>query len=246
MSNDITRQIILDTETTGINRLGIHYEKHRIIEIGAVEIVNRRLTGSQFHIYLKPNRLIDLEAFNVHGISDEFLADKPVFADVADEFLDFIRGSELVIHNAPFDIGFIDYELGMLGRGIAKINTFCLVTDSLQLARKIFPGKRNNLDALCDRYLINNSQRKLHSALYDAKILADVFLLMTGGQTLIPFDMVAQEQHEINSISIQRMNRAKTSLKVIYASNEEVLAHNQQLDLVQKKSGSCLWRRINS
>ncbi|WMQ73989.1 MAG: DNA polymerase III subunit epsilon [Sodalis sp.] len=244
MSTNITRQIILDTETTGMNKLGIHYEGHRIIEIGAVEVINRRLTGRRFHVYLKPDCLVDPEAFNVHGISDEFLADKPTFADVANEFLQFIRGGELVIHNAPFDIGFMDHEFAMINHGIAKIDTFCKVTDSLLLARKMFPGKRNNLDALCDRYLIDNSKRTLHNALLDAKILADVFLLMTGGQTAMCFAMEGeQEQREVgDTVQIQRVQRTKTSLKIVYASDEEVLAHEQRLDLVQKKGGSCLWR----
>ncbi|KYP97358.1 DNA polymerase III subunit epsilon [Sodalis-like endosymbiont of Proechinophthirus fluctus] len=245
MSTNITRQIVLDTETTGMNKLGIHYEGHRIIEIGAVEVINRRLTGWHFHVYLKPDRLVDPEAFNVHGISDEFLADKPTFADVADEFLQFIRGGELIIHNAPFDIGFMDYEFAMLNRGIAKTDTFCRVTDSLLLARKMFPGKRNSLDALCDRYLIDKSKRTLHGALLDAEILADVFLMMTGGQTAMRFATEGeQEQCEADdTVQIQRLQRAQTSLKIVYASYEEFVAHEQRLDLVQKEGGSCLWRK---
>ncbi|RLR18229.1 DNA polymerase III subunit epsilon [Sodalis-like symbiont of Bactericera trigonica] len=248
MSTDITRQIVLDTETTGMNKSGVHYEGHRIIEIGAVEVINRRLTGRHFHVYLKPDRFVDPEAFNVHGISDEFLADKPTFADVADEFLHFIRGGELVIHNAPFDIGFMDYEFGMLKRGIAKTDTFCKVTDSFLLARKIFPGKRNSLDALCDRYLIDNSKRTLHGALLDAEILADVFLLMTGGQTAMRFAMEGeQEQRDVGETGqVKQVQRGQTSLKVIYASDEEVVAHEQRLDLVQKKGGSCMWRSERS
>lgn len=152
MSTDSNRIVVLDTETTGMNKLGVHYEGHKIIEIGAVEIVNRRLTGRHFHVYIKPDRLVDPEAIAVHGITDEFLQDKPEFAAVADEFINFIRGAELVIHNAPFDIGFMDYEFELLNRGLAKTETFCRITDTLAMARKIFPGKRNNLDALCDRY----------------------------------------------------------------------------------------------
>ncbi|WP_312158479.1 DNA polymerase III subunit epsilon, partial [Pantoea piersonii] len=182
MSTANNRQIVLDTETTGMNMIGVHYEGHRIIEIGAVEVVNRRLTGNNFHIYLRPDRLVDPEAFGVHGIADEFLADKPTFAEVADEFLDYIRGAELVIHNASFDIGFMDYEFSMLNRGIGKTETFCRITDSLAMARKMFPGKRNSLDALCSRYEIDNSKRTLHGALLDSEILAEVFLAMTGGQ----------------------------------------------------------------
>lgn len=249
MNTDITRQIVLDTETTGMNRQGIHYEGHRIIEIGAVELINRRLSGRRFHVYLKPDRLINPEVFNIHGISDEFLADKPTFAEVADEFLTFIKNSELVIHNASFDIGFIDYEFAMLNLTIGKIVSFCTVIDSLQLARKMFPGKRNNLDALCERYLIDNSKRTLHGALLDAEILADVFLLMTSGQTKMPFvmDTVSDELHAVNETTqIQRVQRIQSPLKVIYANEEEIQAHESRLDLVQKQSGSCLWRTKNN
>lgn len=184
MSTAITRQIVLDTETTGMNRLGVHYEGHKIIEIGAVEVINRRLTGRHYHVYIKPDRLVDPEAFMVHGISDEFLQDKPAYAEIAEEFIEFISGAELVIHNAAFDIGFMDYEFRMLNRDIPKTETFCKITDSLMVARKLFPGKRNSLDALCDRYQIDNSKRTLHGALLDAEILADVYLAMTGDKPL--------------------------------------------------------------
>ncbi|MFS2222214.1 DNA polymerase III subunit epsilon [Pantoea sp. B65] len=242
MSTAITRQIVLDTETTGMNMIGVHYEGHRIIEIGAVEVVNRRLTGNNFHMYLKPDRLVDPEAFGVHGIADEFLLDKPSFSDIADEFLDYIRGAELVIHNASFDIGFMDYEFSKLNKGIAKTDTFCQVTDSLMLARKMFPGKRNSLDALCSRYDIDNSKRTLHGALLDAEILADVFLLMTGGQTSLSFSVEGERQEADGSQSIQRITRPQSALRVLQASDEEVMAHEQRLDLVMKKGGSCLWR----
>ncbi|MBK4716512.1 MULTISPECIES: DNA polymerase III subunit epsilon [Tenebrionibacter/Tenebrionicola group] len=243
MSTAITRQVVLDTETTGMNQIGAHYEGHRIIEIGAVEVINRRLTGNNFHVYIKPDRLVDPEAFGVHGISDEFLLDKPAFADIADDFIEYIRGAELIIHNASFDIGFMDYEFGMLRRDIAKTNTFCQVTDSLALARKMFPGKRNSLDALCSRYEIDNSKRTLHGALLDAQILADVYLAMTGGQTSLSFapdgdvHRLAGEEH-----AIQRVVRRASSLRVIAASEEERAQHESRLDLVQKKGGSCLWR----
>ncbi|PWC09271.1 DNA polymerase III subunit epsilon [Brenneria roseae subsp. americana] len=243
MSTEITRQIVLDTETTGMNKLGVHYEGHKIIEIGAVEVINRRLTGRHFHVYIKPDRLIDPEAYNVHGISDEFLADKPTYADVVDDFLDFIRGAELVIHNAMFDIGFMDYEFRMLNRDIPKTETFCKITDSLLMARKIFPGKRNNLDALCDRYQIDNSKRTLHGALLDAEILAEVYLAMTGGQTSLAFSMEGEAQRQENeSETIQRITRPASALKVLYANEEELFAHEKRLDLIAKKGGSCLWR----
>ncbi len=243
MSTAITRQIVLDTETTGMNMVGVHYEGHRVIEIGAVEVVNRRLTGNNFHMYLKPDRLVDPEAFGVHGIADEFLLDKPTFADIADEFLDYIRGAELVIHNASFDIGFMDYEFSKLNRGIPKTETFCQVTDSLLMARKLFPGKRNSLDALCSRYEIDNSKRTLHGALLDSEILAEVFLAMTGGQTSLAFSQDGEQQDAANGEAVhQRIARPLSALRVVSASEEEIVAHEQRLDLVQKKGGSCLWR----
>ncbi|HAT3518181.1 TPA: DNA polymerase III subunit epsilon [Serratia marcescens] len=242
MISTTTRQIVLDTETTGMNKLGVHYEGHRIIEIGAVEVINRRLTGRNFHVYIKPDRLVDPEAYGVHGISDDFLADKPTFDQVADEFLDFIRGGELVIHNAAFDIGFMDHEFRMLQQGIPKTETFCTITDSLLMARRLFPGKRNNLDALCSRYEIDNSKRTLHGALLDAEILAEVYLAMTGGQTSIAFQMEGDTQQNDAAQEIQRIVRPATAMKVVYASDEEVKAHEARLDLVAKKGGSCLWR----
>ncbi|MBA0219202.1 MULTISPECIES: DNA polymerase III subunit epsilon [Pectobacterium] len=243
MSTEITRQIVLDTETTGMNMLGVHYEGHKIIEIGAVEVINRRLTGRHFHVYIKPDRLVDPEAYNVHGISDEFLADKPTYADIVDDFLDFIRGAELVIHNATFDIGFMDYEFRLLNRDLPKTETFCKITDSLLMARKIFPGKRNSLDALCDRYQIDNSKRTLHGALLDAEILAEVYLAMTGGQTSLTFSMEGEtQQKNENTETIQRIVRPQSALKVLYADESELLAHEQRLDLIAKKGGSCLWR----
>ena len=242
MSTANNRQIVLDTETTGMNMIGVHYEGHRIIEIGAVEVINRRLTGNNFHMYLKPDRLVDPEAFGVHGIADEFLADKPLFADIADEFLDYIRGAELVIHNASFDIGFMDYEFGMLKRDIGKTDTFCKVTDSLAMARKMYPGKRNSLDALCNRYEIDNSKRTLHGALLDAEILAEVFLMMTGGQTSLAFSAEGDQGSQNTGDNIQRIVRPSSGLRVVNASDDEIIAHESRLDLVLKKGGSCLWR----
>ena len=242
MSTANNRQIVLDTETTGMNMIGVHYEGHRIIEIGAVEVINRRLTGNNFHMYLKPDRLVDPEAFGVHGIADEFLADKPTFAQIADEFLDYIRGAELVIHNASFDIGFMDYEFAMLQRDIGKTETFCQITDSLAMARKMFPGKRNSLDALCNRFEIDNSKRTLHGALLDAEILAEVFLTMTGGQTSLAFSMEGEQSNEVAGEHIQRIVRPGAGLRAVSASDEEIMAHESRLDLVQKKGGSCLWR----
>src|SRR5471032_1510204 len=225
MISSPTRQIVLDTETTGMNKLGVHYEGHRIIEIGAVEVINRRLTGRNFHVYLKPDRLVDPEAFGIHGISDEFLADKPTFADIADDFLDYIRGGELVIHNASFDIGFMDYEFGMLGRDMPKTDTFCKVTDTLQMARKLFPGKRT-----------------LHGALLDSEILSEVYLMMTGGQTIMKFSHEGDQKTGADGQGTQRVTRPAAGLKVIRASDQEIVWHEERLDLVVKKGGSCLWR----
>ncbi len=237
-----TRQIVLDTETTGMNMIGVHYEGHRIIEIGAVEVINRRLTGNNFHVYLKPDRLVDPEAFGVHGIADEFLLDKPTFAEIADDFLAYIKGAELVIHNASFDIGFMDYEFSKLQRGIPKTETFCQITDSLAMARKMFPGKRNSLDAICSRYEIDNSKRVLHGALLDSEILAEVFLIMTGGQTSLAFSMEGDREEQSDGETIYRIERPASGLRVVRASEVEMTAHEARLDLVQKKGGSCLWR----
>ncbi len=236
------RIIVLDTETTGMNlEGGPHYQGHRIVEIGAVEIINRKLTGRHFHVYIKPDRKIQEEAIEVHGITDEFLVDKPEYRDVHDEFLDFIKGAELVAHNAPFDVGFMDYEFSMLNASIGKTEDFCHVTDTLAMAKKIFPGKRNNLDILCERYGIDNSHRTLHGALLDAEILADVYLMMTGGQTSIQFGG-GNSEGETGGESIKRVAAGRKTLKVIAASADELEAHDARLDIVAK-SGSCLWRQ---
>ena len=175
------RQIVLDTETTGLEVS----QGHRIIEIGCVELVNRRLTGRHFHQYINPRRDIDQGAIEVHGITDDFLADKPAFETIASSFMDFIQGAELVIHNAPFDIGFLNSELERIATAAGRIEDLCTITDTLVMARAKHPGQRNSLDALCQRYLVDNSQRDLHGALLDAEILADVYLAMTGGQTAL-------------------------------------------------------------
>lgn len=243
MNTSVIRQIVLDTETTGMNRVGLHYEGHRIIEIGAVEVINRRLTGRNYHVYLKPDRLIDPEAFEVHGISDEFLLDKPSFAQIADEFIDYIRGAELVIHNASFDIGFINYEFQLLQRDLPKTETFCQVTDTLAMARALFPGKRNNLDALCDRYQIDNSKRTLHGALLDAEILAEVWLAMTGGQTSLAFSAETQTTRQNQQVEqIRRIARSAQPLPIRCADEAEQTAHEVMLDALAKKGGQCLWR----
>lgn len=234
------RQIVLDTETTGMNMdTGPHYLGHRVIEIGCVEVVNRRLTGRHYHVYLKPDRKVDEEAIRVHGITDDYLADKPPFSAKVDEFLQFIDGAELVAHNAPFDVGFLDYELQLLGRP-ERMAALCKVTDTLALARKMFPGKRNNLDILCDRFGIDNGHRTLHGALLDAEILADVYLLMTGGQTKL--NLQSDNGQQGDASGIRRLNAGRAPLKVIRAGEQELQAHEARLDLVMKKGGSCLWR----
>ena len=236
----IVRQVVLDTETTGMNMTGQPQIGHNIIEIGAVEVINRRLTGRTFHVYIKPPRKVDEEAIRVHGITNEFLQDKPVFAEIADDFLAFIKGAELIIHNAPFDVAFMDQEFSYLKDPPPKTAEMCTVTDSLQLARKMYPGKRNNLDALCDRLGIDNSKRVLHGALLDAEILADVFLMMTGGQIALLVDeenTTAQIGEEVVKVSYDLSNAV-----VLNASDEELNAHETFLALIEKKSkGNCIW-----
>lgn len=242
ISTTITRQIVLDTETTGMNTSGGQpFEGHRIIEIGAVEVINRRLTGEHFHVYIKPDRSVDPEAYEVHGISDEFLMDKPPFSEIADDFYQFIKGAELVIHNASFDVGFINHEFRLLKTPLAEVETFCTVTDTLAMARRLFPGKRNNLDALCDRYHIDNSRRTLHGALLDAEILAEVYLAMTGGQTSIAFANENDAAQQVMGDTIQRLDNHVGELKIVYATEQELIKHEERLDLVNKK-GHCLWR----
>lgn len=172
------RQIFLDTETTGIS----YKQGNRLIEIGCLEAVDRQLTGQQFHYYINPERDIEEGAFRVHGLSREFLSDKPVFKEVAQAFVDFVTGAELIIHNAPFDVGFLDHELAMLKQSFKPLATICTITDTLVMARQKHPGQKNNLDALCRRYTINNQHRELHGALLDAELLAQVYCRMTGGQ----------------------------------------------------------------
>src|SRR5579872_5643222 len=215
------RQIALDTETTGLEpALG-----HRIIEIAGIEIINRRLTGKHFHCYLNPNRDIDAGAQNVHGITTEFLKDKPTFAQTAEEFLAYIKNSELIIHNANFDVGFINHELQLLNPKADKITEYCKITDTLSLARLRHPGQKNNLDALCKRYNIDNSKRDLHGALLDAQLLAHVYLAMTGGQGTLFGD----ETQNFQSQGQPTKKRSTDTLRVIKATSEEVKHHNQRL-----------------
>jgi DNA polymerase-3 subunit epsilon len=233
-----TRQVVLDTETTGMNKDGNVCLGHRIIEIGCVEVINRRLTGRHYHVYIKPDREVDPEAIAVHGITDEFLQDKPSFDDIAEEFIEFIKGAELVIHNAPFDVSFMDQEFRFVNKKTQPTEEIATVTDTLVMARKIFPGKRNNLDALCDRYGIDNKHRVLHGALLDAEILADVYLFMTGGQKKL--NLYSGEASE--NTTTRRVHKSNLALTVINATDIENEAHQKRLDIIEK-SGSCLWRQ---
>lgn len=226
------RQIFLDTETTGL----YPSQGHRIIEIAAVEVINRRITRNHFHVYLNPDREIDPGAQEVHGITLEFLQDKPRFHDVADEFLDFVNGAELIIHNAPFDVGFLDMELGRIDR--SGINQACLgVIDTLKLAKEMRPGQRNSLDALCRHYGVDNSRRTLHGALLDAELLADVYLAMTRGQESLMIEML-ESATVTSAISIATTTE---TLVVLKADAEELAAHAQYLEALTD-SGSCLWQ----
>lgn len=233
----MSRQIILDTETTGLEP----QQGHRIIEVGCVELINRKLTGRHFHHYINPQRDIDEGAQAVHGISAEFLADKPVFSQLAEAFLDFIKGAELIIHNAPFDVGFINHEFNLLDKGLGKVEDYCAVIDTLAMARHRHPGQKNNLDALCKRYEIDNSHRELHGALLDAQILADVYLAMTGGQITLSLGGDDRNADGSHSEAIIRVQRAKPGL-IIKASDAELDEHQKKLAQIDKASGgNCLW-----
>lgn len=235
----MSRIIVLDTETTGIEPS----QGHRIIEIGCVEVINRKLTNNNYHVYINPQREIDAEAIAVHGITNEFLADKPSFADVAQSFLNFVKGAELVIHNAPFDVGFINHEFGMLMANPGSIEQYCKITDSLALARKKHPGQRNSLDALCKRYYVDNSGRILHGALLDAEILADVYLLMTGGQTALTLGGHGDDSEANGGQAvIRRLSGERPSMKIVRPSASEMEQHLNKLAVLEKKAGTCLWR----
>jgi DNA polymerase-3 subunit epsilon len=233
------RQVVLDTETTGLEP----EQGHRVIEIGCVELVNRRKTGRKFHRYLRPDRAIDRAAQHVHGITDEFLAQQPRFAEVVDELIEFVNGAELVIHNAAFDIAFLDAELQRLPGPGRRMCDLCTVIDTLPLARQMHPGQRNSLDALCKRYSVDNSHRELHGALLDAQILLDVYLAMTGGQTAL----ILGEVTEINvSVSHEQATAARPRgvLRVVRASDDDLAAHERILAAIDKVSGGkTVWRK---
>lgn len=228
------RQIVLDTETTGLEPS----EGHRIIEIGCVEVVDRKLTGNHYHQYLKPDRDIDEGAIEVHGITNEFLEDKPVFEQVARDFLEFVDGAELIIHNAPFDIGFLDHELALLDAQadskFGAMSDYCSVLDTLTLARQMHPGQRNSLDALCKRYDIDNTHRELHGALLDSEILADVYLRMTGGQTSLTLGRQSTNTVQTGALEVRRVSDKRQPLRIIQATAEEVEAHQKKLETLNE------------
>jgi DNA polymerase III subunit epsilon len=234
------RQIVLDTETTGLDPA----QGHKVIEIGCVELTNRKLTGNHFHVYINPQREIEAAALEVHGITTEFLADKPLFAEVAESLVDFVQGAELIIHNAPFDIGFLDSELSALKKGYKPVAEYCSVLDSLVMARKKHPGQKNNLDALCKRYMVDNTQRELHGALLDAEILADVYLMMTGGQS--SFSLGYEEGGEHGGEGrLARLSDDRPALKVVRASDEELVMHETRLkEIDESADNGCMWLKI--
>ena len=236
------RQIVLDTETTGLETSA----GHRLIEIGAVALITRKQTDQNFHTYINPERDIDEGAISIHGITLEDVSDKPVFADIAKDFFRFIKDAELIIHNAPFDVGFINHEFSLLPDSTLQVEEICSVLDSLMLAREIHPGQRNNLDALCRRYGIDNSQRSLHGALLDAEILADVYLAMTGGQITFLGDstQIDFSQEQICHTKIKR--NQESILPVIKATEQELAEHEAWLDLLDKESEhGALWRNLD-
>lgn len=239
--SDYDRQIVLDTETTGLE----HRQGHRIIEIGCVELINRKLTGNNYHVYLNPDREIDQGAIEVHGITNEFLADKARFADIYEQMMSYLSGAELIIHNAAFDVGFLDAELEKISGYATRINTVCGVHDTLIQARKMFPGQRNDLDSLCRRYEINNSHRELHGALLDAEILADVYLMMSGGQTALTLEANSSGGQE--GARYQGIDYSSLPLASVKPTSEEMASHQDWLErLNQKVEGECVWAKLES
>ena len=233
----MSRQVVLDTETTGLDAKS----GHRIIEIGCVELQERRLTGNNLHLYLQPDRDIDAGAMAVHGITNEFLLDKPRFVHIVDELQAYLAGAELIIHNADFDVGFLEHEFALCNQPMA-LSEVCVVTDTLAMARKQFPGQRNNLDALCKRLGVNNAHRTLHGALLDSEILADVYLVMTGGQT----DLSLDQDASTGSISIDLAGHVDIDkLRSVTATVNELGQHEQWLERLRKSDDGCVWDRMN-
>lgn len=231
----MTRQIVLDTETTGLSPKN----GDRIIEIGCVELVNRKLTGNNFHEYINPDKEISQGAYKVHGISNKFLADKPRFAQISSKLMSYLEGAELIIHNASFDVGFLEFEFSLIDSPWEELEQFCSVTDTLMMARKKHPGQKNNLDALCKRYHIDNTHRDLHGALLDSEILAEVYLAMTGGQTSMKFD--PEKKQEKKGV----VKLSKIDLPVLQANAQELKQHEAYLDALEAK-GQCQWRSMSA
>ena len=227
------RQIVLDTETTGLDPK----QGHKIIEIGCVEMINRRLTGNNYHQYLQPDREIDQGAQAVHGISNEFLADKPRFVDVIKDFIEYIEGAELIIHNAPFDVGFLDHELKLVGAEYGRVATYSSVIDTLVMARKMRPGKKNNLDVLCKEYEVSNAHRELHGALLDAELLAEVYLRMTGGQSALSLESEEMSGSAIGNAALKKLSADRRPIQIIQANDEELKAHQS----IVEKMETGLW-----
>jgi len=236
------RQIVLDTETTGLEPS----EGHRVIEIGCLELIDRRITGNTYHQYINPNRAIDAGALAVHGITQEFLIKQPNFKDISPQFLEFIQGTQLIIHNAPFDVGFLDHELRLIEKKHPKITDHCSVIDTLAMARQLHPGQRNSLDALCKRYNVTNSHRKLHGALIDAGLLALVYLAMTGGQASLFSDDLPVYTDITAAPPVFTITTSPAALPIIHANADELNAHQTRLGAIEKvaKNG-CIWNKDN-
>lgn len=228
------RQIVLDTETTGLEPS----QGHKIIEIGCVEMLNRRLTGNNYHQYLQPDREIDEGAQAVHGISNAFLADKPRFSDVVKDFIEYLDGAELIIHNAPFDVGFINHEFKIAGAEYGAVADYCTVIDTLVMARKMRPGKKNNLDVLCKEYDVNNKHRDLHGALLDSELLAEVYLRMTGGQSSLSLDSEEESKNSVDGVVTKKLAADRKPIRVIQASDEELQAHQA---IIEKMGEASIW-----
>ena len=241
----MSRQILLDTETTGLETR----DGHRIIEIGCVEMIDRKMTGNDYHQYIQPDREIDAEALAVHGITQEYLADKPRFEEIANDFLEYVKGAELIIHNAPFDVGFLDYEIKLfnqkMGVNHAPLKSICTIVDSLVMARDLHPGQRNSLDALCKRYEISNEHRQLHGALLDSQILGDVYLAMTGGQVALSLMNVQDASvADANAAGIRRVTLDASKFKVIKANDDECASHLERMSAIEEISGNDNWKKL--
>ncbi len=236
----MSRQIVLDTETTGLSAEG----GDRIIELGCVELLNRKLTGNNLHLYFNPGRDSHEDALKVHGISNEFLKDKPKFADMAEEILQYLQGAEIIIHNAAFDVGFLNKELELTGR--PPFGSFVAgITDTLAMAKEMYPGKRNSLDALCDRLGVDNSSRTLHGALLDAELLADVYINLTRGQDALLIVDEAQEEEGGGSLKVAPIDLSRIALQVLRASDEELAEHEATLAQIDKASGGkTIWKAL--